>query len=377
MLVRYSTGSDGRPVKRALVYTAEEHRIDRKFIDPDALRIVEHLRANGHTAYIVGGAVRDLLLGRRPKDFDIVTDAQPPRIRKIFRNSRVIGRRFRLVHVYAGRKIFEVATYRSIANGTVGNTFGTIEEDALRRDFSMNALYFDPLDSLLVDYVGGFKDMAAKTIKPVISLRNIFREDPVRMIRAVKYAAITSFRIPFLTGLAIRTHAALLASASPSRLTEETIKILGSGKAREIFLSLHSYRLLPRLLPTLSERLAASPSRSETFFSDLGELDGFVAAQPDKTLAGLLAFVLRDEVRTLCSANPVGDPNELFRQAVQAVRELLAPLNMPRVELETAVASVFIRPEAPPKPPRKRRRRKSRGHRPSGRSSGETPVSLT
>ncbi len=374
MLVRYSTGSDGRPVKRALVYTAAEHRIERRSIDPDALRIVEHLRANGHSAYIVGGAVRDMLQGRRPKDFDIVTDAQPPRIRKIFRNSRVIGRRFRLVHVYAGRKIFEVSTYRSIADGTIGNTYGTIEEDALRRDFTMNALYFDPVDNLLVDYVGGYKDMEARVIKPVIPLATIFKEDPVRMIRAAKYAAITGFRIPFRTGWAIRSHADLLSTASPSRLTEEAIKILGSGRAAEIFRHLDRYRLLPGILPALAVRLAGSTARKDAFFTALAELDRHIEAKADKALAGLLAFVLRDEVADLCAAHPVGEPSEVFRMAVQASRELLAPLNMPRIELETAVASVFIRPESPPKPPRKRRRRRSRGRKSTGQETGESPA---
>jgi poly(A) polymerase len=376
LLVRYSTGSDGRPVKRALVYTAEEHRIDRKSIDPDALRIVEHLRSNGHTAYIVGGAVRDMLLGRRPKDFDIVTDAQPPRIRKIFRNSRVIGRRFRLVHVYAGRKIFEVSTYRSIANGTIGNTYGTIEEDALRRDFSMNALYFDPVDWLLVDYVGGFKDIQAKLIKPVIPLKIIFKEDPVRMLRAVKYSATTGFRIPFRIGFSIRSHASLLAAASPSRLTEEAIKILGCGKSEDIFRNLSRYKLLPCMLPNLAEKLSRDPARRSSFFTALGELDRHVNGREDKSLASLLAFILRDEVAILCAANPVGEPNEVFRQAIQVSRDLLFPLNMPRVELETAVASVFIQPESPPKPPRKRRRRRSRSRRGTGHGAGDAPPSL-
>lgn len=346
-------------------------------MDPDALRIVEHLRSNGHSAYIVGGAVRDMLLGRIPKDFDIVTDAQPPRIRKIFRNSRVIGRRFRLVHVYAGRKIFEVSTYRSIKDGTVGNTYGTIEEDALRRDFSMNALYFDPVDWLLVDYVGGFKDIQAKLIKPVIPLKTIFKEDPVRMLRAIKYSATTSFKIPLRIGLAIRSHAGRLASASPSRLTEEAIKILGSGKSQAIFRNLTRYKLLPCILPRLAADLAGDSERCVSFFAALGELDRRVNETSDKSLAGLLAFVLRDEVKGVCAANPVGEPNEVFRQATQAARELLAPLNMPRVELETAVASVFIQPEAPPKPPRKRRKRRSRGRKGAGHGAGDTPPALT
>ena len=181
MLIRYRRSEDGRPVAKALVYTQAEHRIDKAGIDPDALRIVQRLRENGQEAYIVGGAVRDLLLGRRPKDFDIVTDAQPQRIKRIFRNARIIGRRFRLVHVYAGPKLFEVCTFRSIANGTVGNEYGTMDEDALRRDFTLNALYYDPIDALLIDYVGGFKDIEAKRVKPVIPLATIFKEDPVRM----------------------------------------------------------------------------------------------------------------------------------------------------------------------------------------------------
>ena len=176
MLIRYRRSEDGRLLAKAVVYTQAEHRIERSGIDPDALRIVERLRENGHEAYIVGGAVRDLLLGRMPKDFDIVTDAPPSRIKRVFRSARVIGRRFRLVHVYAGPKIFEVSTFRSIANGTVGNEFGSIDEDAHRRDFTLNALYFDPYDSTLVDYVGGFKDIAVKRIEPVIPLKTISRK---------------------------------------------------------------------------------------------------------------------------------------------------------------------------------------------------------
>ena len=139
MLYRYGTDSNGKYVKKAVVYTKQEHLISLKNIDPDALQIIHRLRDTGYSAYIVGGAVRDLIVGNTPKDFDIVTDATPSKIKRIFRNSRIIGRRFRLVHVVFGSKIFEVSTFRSNADGSVGNEFGTIEQDVLRRDFSLNA----------------------------------------------------------------------------------------------------------------------------------------------------------------------------------------------------------------------------------------------
>ena len=141
MLVRYSSNQDGKPVKKAIIYTCDEHCIKNSDIDPDALKVITQLKGFGFSAYLVGGAVRDLLLGRKPKDFDIVTDATPSKIKKLFRNSRIIGRRFRLVHVFFGSKIFEVSTFRSISSGTVGNNFGTMDEDVQRRDFTLNALY--------------------------------------------------------------------------------------------------------------------------------------------------------------------------------------------------------------------------------------------
>ena len=338
MLIRYRRSEDGRPVAKAVVYIQAEHRIEKGRLDPDAVRIVERLRENGHEAYIVGGAVRDLLLGRRPKDFDIVTDAEPPRIKRIFRNARVIGRRFRLVHVYAGPKIFEVSTFRSIANGTVGNEYGTMDEDALRRDFTMNALYYDPVDAVVVDYVGGFKDIASRQVKPVIPLKTIFKEDPVRMIRCVKYASTSGCRIPLSLRLAIKRDSSLLAGASTSRLTEEFVKILGSGNAAAIVKGLADYDLLRHLLPAAAERMGREAPFRRAMYADLAELDAYAS---DESREKRLALLLSHFLRPFLEANHafLVDAPDAYQEAVREARLFLAPMNPPRVELEAAVTA--------------------------------------
>lgn len=375
MLIRYRRAENGKPVAKAVVYTAGEHGIDRSGIDPDAIRIIERLRENGHEAYIVGGAVRDLILGRRPKDFDIATDAQPSRIKRIFRSARIIGRRFRLVHVYAGPKIFEVSTFRSIANGTVGNEFGTVDEDAHRRDFTLNALYFDPHDSTLVDYVGGFKDMAAKRIEPVIPLGNIFKEDPVRMIRCVKYAAMAAFRIPFGVRRALRRDSALLGGASSSRLTEEFIKILGSGCSAAIVEGLGRFDLLRHILPEAARRAGDRPALKAALGEELARLDG-ISRDPgqERGLAVLLSHFLKPFLED--AIERFVDAPEAFHEAVILSRLVLAPLNPPRVELEAAVLVVFKKRGVSPllRPRREADRRRSApkqgGQRPSGQKAG-------
>lgn len=358
MLIRYKTGPDGKPVKKAVVYTQAEHGIEARSLDRDAVRIVEKLRQAGHDAYVVGGAVRDLLVGREPKDYDIVTDAEPPRIKKLFYRSRIIGKRFRLVHVYAGPKIFEVSTFRSISNGTVGNTYGSIDEDALRRDFSMNALYYDPVAGHIVDYVGGVRDIRAKRLAPVIPLKTIFGEDPVRMIRAVKYAATTGFKIPLLTRMAIRRHAGELAAASVSRLGEEALKIFGSGKAAIILGSLDAYGLLGTMLPSFSAALR-SPDEGPRLKAALAELDASIAAGEDKSLRRLLSFVVRSPVEK-AALGSYPDARAAYGAALQAAKDFIAPLTMPRIEIEAAVEELFVEPEiaAPIKKKRKRPRRK-------------------
>ena len=183
MLKRYGIDAKGKKIEVAAIYTVEEHKIDNKQIDREAMKIMRRLHNGGFEAYIVGGAIRDLLVGQTPKDFDIATDAQPQQIRRLFRNSRIIGRRFQLVHIFFGSKIIEVSTFRSNEAGrSNNNVFGSLEEDVLRRDFTLNALYYTPRGPYVLDYVGGFKDIKERRIRSLLPLGKTFLDDPVRLI---------------------------------------------------------------------------------------------------------------------------------------------------------------------------------------------------
>lgn len=400
MRIRYSAAENGRPVKKAIVYTKNEHRIDRSEVDPDALRIVERLKANGHETYIVGGAVRDLMVGNRPKDFDIVTDATPTRIKKIFRNSRIIGRRFRLVHVFFGPKILEVCTFRSLKDGTTSNTFGTVEEDVQRRDFSFNALFYDPQEEVVVDYVGGVQDIRAKRVRPVIPLKTIFKEDPVRMLRAAKYAATTGFRLPLLVSWRIKKDAPLLEPVSPSRLTEEIFKIVHSGKSASIVAKMEKLGLYRYLQPNASRLLRADPAFAAAYARSLAAMDEAAAGQAEPASGRLLSFMVRDFLDTVLDAE--ANATEAYRAALAECRAYVLPMNPPRIELENAVRLLFREkgiavkkartfekgqrkeglpdrpgdPKAPPEPgaegaeaAAKKRRRRRRRRKPAGEAS--------
>lgn len=337
--IRYSAAENGRPVKKAIVYTKNEHRIDRSSVDPDALRIVERLRSSGHETYIVGGAVRDLMVGKTPKDFDIVTDAAPTRIKRIFRNSRVIGRRFRLVHVFFGPKIFEVSTFRSLVDGTTSNTYGTVEEDVLRRDFTFNALFYDPGEQVVVDYVGGVQDIRAKRVKPVIPLSIIFKDDPVRMLRAAKYAATTGFKLPLTLRWTIKKEASLLAPISPSRLTEEIFKIVHSSRAVSIVALMDKLGLYAYIQPNAATRMKADPTFRVAYMKSLAEMDA-AAGMGDEAASGrLLSYLLRDYLDRIVDWRT--DPLESYRTSLAECRSFVLPMNPPRIELENAVRLLF------------------------------------
>jgi poly(A) polymerase len=260
------------PMVEPRVIPRAEHPISRRDIDPDALRVLYRLSQHHHIAYLVGGSVRDLLIGRRPKDFDIGTSAHPGQVKKLFRNCWIIGRRFRLAHVKFGTKVIEVATFRrQVQPEEIGevvesseaaeraeaseppaqprpvhhdNTFGTPEEDAFRRDFTINGLFYDIATFSIIDYVNGMDDLQAGVVRSIGEPEIRFREDPVRMLRAVALAARLDFSIdpPILE--AIRIHRHEIARSSPARLLEEYYKILRSGFAEKTFRSLAEVGLL-------------------------------------------------------------------------------------------------------------------------------------
>ncbi|MBP3985830.1 polynucleotide adenylyltransferase PcnB [Pseudoxanthomonas helianthi] len=250
----------------------EQHTISRKDISPNALRVLYRLRDAGFAGYLVGGAVRDLLVGGHPKDFDVATDATPEQVKQLFRNCRLIGRRFRLAHVVFGREIIEVATFRANSDDGSGdremengrlvrdNVYGSIEDDAVRRDFTANALYYAIEDFSVRDYVGGYDDVMARKMKLIGDPEQRYREDPVRMLRAVRLAAKLGFEIEAATAEPIPRLAGLLAEAAPARLFEEILKLFLSGHGVASFEGLERTGLLPVLLPETGAALAANRS---------------------------------------------------------------------------------------------------------------------
>lgn len=383
MRIRYYRNSSGGLQSKARVYDRAEHGIDPANVDREAAAIARRLGSHGYSAYIVGGAVRDLLLGNRPKDFDIVTDALPNRIRKIFSNSRIIGRRFKLVHVYSGLKIYEVSTFRSLSTGTIGNEYGTIDEDVQRRDFTINALYYDPIASEILDFLGGMDDIRARRLKAIIPLDKIFKEDPVRMVRGIKYATANRFALPLTLKFTIRRDSALLAEVSPSRLAEEFYKIIASGKSAIVLQALDKYGLLQYILPQVHAAVHRDKAFKEAFLKNLESLD-LLAQVPEDTsllnsasaaeiiqsdrrlISPFLAWFIRQRLRDYARREECPKEPPAFRLgAFSDLREFLAPLNLPRIALEEAMEQVFREDDLLPAPlPPKRRKRGSRRKKP-------------
>lgn len=287
------------------VLTRSEHPVSRRHITSGALRVLNRLYRAGHTAYLVGGSVRDLFVKREPKDFDIVTSARPTQVRKLFRNCRLIGRRFRLAHVhFSGGEIVEVATFRCTPELddddlllTSDNRFGSPEEDAYRRDFTINGLFYDISDYSVIDYVGGVRDIERRVVRTINDPWVRFQEDPVRMIRAIKFASKLNFKIESKTWAAMCESKEAIHKSPPPRVQEELARLLEEGASSRALTLLEESGLLGELEPNLHRYFKDSSARSEAdpdgnlIFSLLEQVDNYHLENDGKLTRPLLGAV--------------------------------------------------------------------------------------
>ncbi len=294
------------------VYPRNDHCVSRADIDTDALKIMYRLVRHGYKAYLVGGGVRDLLLGKKPKDFDIATDATPRKIKNLFRNCRIIGRRFKLAHVYfRNQKIIEVSTFRDVSTtpsqdtlevpetietNAHDNTYGTPATDAHRRDLTINALFYELSTFSIIDYVGGMQDLQSKTIRIIGDPEVRFQEDPVRMLRAVRHAARAGFEIEKQSYKAITQHHELLTTASQVRVYEEFKRDLSGGAALPTLRLLQQTGLLEHLLPELLLNNSALLLKDSYFSTVVERMDSYLRCtkidDPLTSILGLFAIFL-------------------------------------------------------------------------------------
>jgi poly(A) polymerase len=321
------------------VLARAEHPISRRDIDRNALKVLYRLHSSGYLAYLVGGSVRDLMMGRKPKDFDIGTNAKPNEIRRLFSNSRIIGRRFRLVHVFFhDGSTVEVSTFRRDPDPdeqrtepgelliTSDNTYGTPRQDAFRRDFTINALFYSVADFSVIDHVGGIEDLDRKLIRAIGDPELRFREDPVRMLRACEFAGRMGFGIETRTQEAIHRHSRELEKASPARVTEEIIQLLKCGRAGAAMQWMLELDLLPVLLPEAYAMLSAGARGLGDFGQILPVIDRMVAQDRPLSDTGLLSALLLPKVMLRRMDIEAQDGRPMSRPAIEAmIQEELAP----------------------------------------------------
>jgi poly(A) polymerase len=340
-------------LENATLIERDQHTVSRSNISPSALKVLYKLTDGGFHAYLVGGGVRDLLLGLQPKDFDITTNATPEELRKLFRNARIIGRRFKIVHIRYGREIIEVTTFRAhhdaqnqiaddasrrqikgldSAHSSTGmilrdNVYGDINEDALRRDFTVNALYYTLNNFQVLDFSGGMDDLRSKKIRMIGDPSARYREDPVRMLRAIRFSAKLGFTIEASTRHPINELAHLLESISPARLFDETLKLFTNGHAEVTFGLLREFEVGKYLFgPTLAALEDAGDCERTLVDLALRNTDNRLAEGKSVTpyflFAALLWPVLQQRLQAAASAE--GSEYQRFQQAANAtLREQL------------------------------------------------------
>ena len=319
-----------------VIVNKPNHPISRQDVDPDALKIIYRLHRLGFTAYLTGGAVRDLMLGRPAKDFDVVTDARPGQIKKRFARAFIIGRRFRLTHVhFHGGKYIEVATFRRTSDQAARETpaeesapvhpYGTPEEDAFRRDITINALYYDPIDDAVIDYVGGLEDIARRTVRVIGNPAERFTEDPVRIWRVLRYAARLGFAVEEAVAQEISGHAQLIAAASGARLYEELNKDL-AYETRPVMETLRKNEILRHIIGKAGEAYDADLELFSQLSSLLDIADRARAAGVQFTIEEMYALLFWPWVRPLLEASGV----DYHKVLSDAFREAGMRVNIPR-----------------------------------------------
>ena len=332
-----------KKAKRPVVYKRPEHCISRKNIDPDALKVLYRLSQLGYTAYLVGGGVRDLLLARVPKDFDVGTSAKPAEVKRAFRNCFLIGRRFRLAHVRFGEKVIETATFRRNSQ-TVGeiiehaaegpledNTFGTPETDAYRRDFTVNGLFYNIKDFSVIDWVGGMDDLKKGVIRAIGDPEIRFQEDPVRMMRAIKFSSRLGFKIEKKTWAAMKKYHSCILNASQPRVCEEVFRLFPYGHSAEAFRLAFECGLLGDLIPALTAFIEADGGVKSATFKYLKVLDDYermMAERGFEVSNGLRAAVLMTAMFRKERKDGIG------RRIMQLMQDAI---KMPKVAYFTAV----------------------------------------
>jgi len=342
------------------------HRISRRSIPENVLKVLYRLHRSGYRAYLCGGSVRDLLMGRTPKDFDVVTDAHPSEVRRLFRNSRIIGRRFRLVHIIFQDQVVEVATFRreperaAVAEDeaedfliTDDNTFGSPLQDARRRDFTINALFYNIADFSVIDYVGGIDDLAEGRVHIIGDPDLRFREDPVRMMRAIEFASRLGFEIEKETYDAILRHRAEILKASPPRVSEEILELLRRGWSRGAIRLMVDTGLLDPLLPEIYNAIRGD--HAPYFWKMLEVLDRTVQSGRKISDAVLLSVLMlpwvideieREEERRQ-SRMRTGEVIVFIRDLIQALCARMALSAGNRHQIEQALETLWRLLEPP------------------------------
>ena len=338
-----------RTITQPTVIPQSEHGISEADISGGALKVLQTLTDAGHSAYLVGGGVRDLLLGLKPKDFDVATAATPDAVRKLFRSCRLIGRRFRLAHVRMGREVIEVATFRAGFDESAGdpdhvridgrivrdNVYGTLEEDAWRRDFTVNCLYYDHRGHTIIDFTGGYDDVRERKLRLIGGAVERYREDPVRMLRAVRFAGKLGFDIDVDTSRAIYDQAPLIEDMPPARLYEEVVKLFMGGEGRKTYALLRRYGLFGHLFPETDACIEADSGGLAGDMLDraLENTDARIVAGKPVTPGFLFAALLWEPVQQdseACTARGMSDIQGYEAAGADVIERQIQHVSLPR-----------------------------------------------